>query len=325
MTLRSLIISLIFCFTACQCNDKEDKGSVFLERDYDFVLGFAIPDEDRVAPIEIFVGRILDHEVDELHLIGMQDSFLLEQVQRYYSWYRGEIIYHDDAEVHISSEMQNVKLTNTGFGVYRDVNNELHIEPLKRYTLDVLRPGNLHYSASVAVPGDFDFTNADEGDTLGPVYPKKYYSINACYEIQLILWSISPGAWLYRCKTVPDSFTQHFAGLVDIKSATFRNDNQGVVANYTEYPEDTLRFFNYEVLSFDSTASIFYQSEGLGLNQDVDSFLSYWNEGNIEKRSHLNTHGTKDAIGNFGAYNAARVHFYVIGRKDSCDIVRSSN
>ncbi|MBL7961611.1 hypothetical protein JNL27_15360 [bacterium] len=314
-----------FILDACSCNhEKKDEGSRFLEHDYDFVLGFAVPDEDRLVLTEVFVGRILDHPVDELYLRGMQDSFLWEQVQRYYSWYQGEIIYHEDAEVTISSETQSVKLQHVGYGTYRDVNNALHIEALKEYMLEVKRPGNRLYTASVIVPGDFEILNVHEGDTVGPVLPKRLFSQPICYSGVQLIWGVSSLAQLYRSKTFYDSGARALDDFFVpyVKGASFRNDDLGVNAFYDEENNnDTIRYFDHEILALDTSASIFYQSEGLGLGPAVDSFLSYWNSGNIEKRSGLNTHGAKDVIGNFGAYNAARIHFWVWAKKDSCGII----
>lgn len=308
----------------CNCNpEKVDESSRFLDHDYDFVLGFAVPDEDRLVLTEIFVGKILDHPVDELYLRGFQDSFLWEQVQRYYNWYQGEIIYHDDAGVTISSETQSVKLEPVGYGIYRDVNNELHIESLKTYSLEVKRPGNRLYTSDVIVPGDFEVLNVHEGDTIGPVYPKKLFSQPICYSGVQLIWDVSSLAQLYRTKTFYDSGTIALGSDVAyVKGASFQNDNIGVNAFYDEEnSNDTIRYFDHEIIALDTSASIFYQQEGMGMNPDVAQFLSYWNSGNIEKRSKMNTHGAKDSIGNFGAYNVARIHFWVKARKDSCGIV----
>lgn len=57
-------------------------------------------------------------------------------------------IWYEDAEVTISSSSQTIELEHTGFGIYRDVNDELHIETLGEYFLEVKRPGGLIYTDS---------------------------------------------------------------------------------------------------------------------------------------------------------------------------------
>lgn len=73
--------------------------------------------------------------------------------------------------------------------------------------------------------------------------------------------------------------------------------------------------------TFDSSASRFYQAESpMGLDDDVDDFYTYWNQGPIARRNGMNTHGADDVVGNFSAYNAIRTHFWITARKDSCGL-----
>lgn len=310
------LLALVFS-CGCSCGDN-DKGSYFLDKDYDFVLGFAVPDEDRLAPTEVFVGRIIDKEPDEITVQeGFLDTFLLHQVQRYQGWYHFVVKYHEDAEVYISSATQKIKLEHTGFGVYRDVGNELHIEANKSYELEVIRPHGRYYSQWVLVPGPVQINNITNGDTIGPIFPKETTAEGFCYKLQFITWNSVNSAQLFRIKASHDA---HFLHDPFVFYAGFKNDDQAIVAFYKSNDSlDTLRDARWETLAFDSTASRFYQAESpMGLNPAVNEFFTYWNQGPIVRRNGLNTHGARDVIGNFGAYTAARIHFWIWAKKDSC-------
>lgn len=309
------LLALVFSF-GCSCGEK-DNGSYFLDKDYDFVLGFAVPDENRLAPTEVFVGRIIDKEPDEITVQhGFLDTFLLNQVQRYQGWYHFVVKYHDDAEVYISSVSQKIKLVYTGFGVYRDIGNELHIEANKSYELEVIRPHGRYYSQSVLVPGPVQINNITDGDTIGPIFPKEMTAEGFCWQPVFVKWNQVSNAFLYRGKIKDDSILY----IDPTFFADFRNDKTGYNALYNvNNPADSLRFVLWETFAFDSSASIFYQAESpLALNPDVNNFFTYWNQGPIERRNGLNTHGAEDVIGNFGAYTAARIHFWIWAKKDSC-------
>lgn len=307
------VIGAVLC--GCSCHEKKIVDSAFITKDYDFVLGFAVPDEDRQVPTEIFIGRMLDREPDSITIYhGMQDGFLLFQVQRYQSWYRTAFEYIDDAEVNITSDDQNVGLQYVGFGTYRDIENALHIEPLKKYTLSVARPGKRLYTKEVTVPGNIQITNIAEGDTVIS-YPKKELpTANICLKLYPIIHNPVPLAHLYRHKE-----SNNGPGLEpDYKSASFHNDNQAIPVLIEPCSDRTYINFNWEILALDSSATKFYRSERIAANKDVFDFLDYYDLGNIENRSSLNTHGADDAIGNFGAYNAVRTHFTAKALRDSC-------
>lgn len=315
-----LLIYFLFILDFLSCSNDKDKGSYFLDKDYDFILGFAVPDEDRLAPTEVFVGRMIDKVPESITFrSGALDSFLLHQVQRYQGWYHFTLKFHDDAEVSISSEGQKIKLEYRGNGIYRDVNNELHIEPLGTYLLEVKRPGNRLYTQFVTVPGNFDFINIHAEDTVGPIFPKQA-SDGFCYALYPIICSWSQGAYLYRAKTSTDvespfkDKANYYSGFEPDKDAIFISYKSDVLS-------DTIRSAFWETIAFDSSASRFYQAESpMGLDDDVDDFYTYWNQGPIARRNGMNTHGADDVVGNFSAYNAIRTHFWITARKDSCGL-----
>ncbi|NUM81224.1 hypothetical protein HUU42_10495 [bacterium] len=309
-----MLMGLFFLFIAGCKGDKNDQGSIFVDKDYDFVLGFAVPDEDRLAPTEVFVGRMLDQETDTFtinHIV--RDTFLYGQLRGYQGWYRTVFAYHDDAEVLIHSETQTVQLQYVGYGIYQDVNDVLHIEPLKSYTLEVRRPDNRLYTKTVTVPGNLDVTNFNHGDTV-TAYPKKRTVESAtCIKLYPVIHNISEHAYLYRHKQSNDGPATDLYAIY----ASFQA-NSSAPAQYEECSQRTYQTFGWELLALDSSATIFYRSEGIAANQDVFDMIDYYDNGSIEKRSSLNTHGADDAIGNFGAYNAIRFDFTVKALRDSC-------
>jgi len=320
LAMNKNMYAIIPCVLICLigCESRQGNDSYFLDKDYDFVLGFAVPDEDRLVPTEVFVGKMLDL-AEEGELPVMADSFLMEQIKWYHSWYHSKIEWHDDAQVYISSETQRIQLQYVGFGTYRDVNNELNIVPLNKYKLEVYRPNNRYYTSEVIVPGDYDFIELQNGDTLGPFFPHRL-SNKTCLVGVTVPWSVSQRSHMYWMKTFYDTISMTLHGIPYVKAATFDTDILGVNAFYDQSDDsDTLRYFIHQVFAFDTATSRFYQKDGIALNREVDSFLTYWDQTvPIYKRSGLNTHGHDDAIGNFSSYNAARVNFYIWGKKDSC-------
>ena len=310
------LIALIIITGCSGCGDKkDDNGSFYIDKDYDFVLGFAVPDEDRTWPTEVFVGRMLDLETDTFTITHcIRDTFLYGQVRRYQGWYRTVFKYHDDAQVIIKSDNQNIQLQYIGYGIYQDVNNELHVEPLKTYTLEVTRPGNRFYSKEVIVPGNIDVTNFNHGDTV-TAYPKKETVESlSCIKLYPVIHNVSGYAHLYRHKQSSDGPATDLYAIY----ASFQNNNQAAPALYEECSQRTYVHFIWEIFAIDSSASRFYRSEGIAAHQDVFDFIDYYDNGNIEKRSSIDAHGADDAIGNFGAYNAVRFEFTVKALRDSC-------
>lgn len=293
--------------------NKKDNGSLYIDKDYDFVLGFLVPDEDRLTNTEIFVGKMLDKEPVLLDIKGVQDTFLLNQLLSYQNWYRTVFDYHTDARVYIKSKDQNVELQHISYGTYIDLNNDLHVRQLEKYWLEVHLSDSILLTDTVIVPEDFNLLNFSNGDTV-ICYPKKETPTSPiCWHLYPILHSVPQQTLLYRHKQTNDG-----PSAIEIYYYASFSVNQAAPAQYEECSTRTFEQFIWEILALDTSATIFYRSEGIAANKDVFDFLDYYNLGNIEKRNGLITHGNTNAIGNLGAYNALRFSFTVRALRDSC-------
>lgn len=318
--MKKILLYFVAIFLSCSGNDRDSKKGfqTFLDKDYDFVLGFAVPDEDRYFPTEVFVGRLLAQVPDTLLAESVLDTFMRVQVLRWQNTYVASIKYHNDAEVKIISDDQEVTLTPVGNGSYRDVNDVLHIEPLKKYRLEVRRPRGRFYSDEVVVPGNIEILNIADGDTVEAYPVRNSSSSDVCLALYPIRWNDVTHGYLYRTRDASNGLG--FEDLMYVHAATFQTDNLAAPAMYdTSDHNPAYVWFFWETLAFDTVFSRFYQREGLAGNKDMFDFLDYWEDkAHVTERSSIDAHGSTDAIGNFGAYNAVRFSFTVKGLKDSC-------
>lgn len=315
---RLIAIAAIFLSGCFGCQKNSEKDSPWLDRDYDFVLGFAIPDEDRIVPTEVFVGRMIDRVPEDITIRdGMQDTFLLKLVQAYQAWYTCSFEYHDSAEVTITSDSQSVLLQPVGYGTYRDTRDELQIAPLGTYILDVRLPNGRHYSKSVTVPGDINVTNFAPGDTLFAQPKRETPTSPICVMLHPITHNTVSFAHLYRHWNWNDGPGEKDPPLIYFN---LHPDGQLIPVVSEPCSSQTVQHFDWTILAMDSSASRFYRSEGfIAGNKDVFDLLDYYDYGPIENRSSLNTHGVTDAVGNFGAFNMVRLSFVVKMNLDSCE------
>lgn len=306
------LISLV-SWSGCSKEEREPINKSLLEKDYDFVMGLAVPDSVREFPTEVFVGRLIAKIPDRVVWGNIQDTFLMTQVWRVQNTYLAGMEYHDDATVIIKSENQSIALTWVGNGTYRDANNELHIEPLKKYTLEVRR-GNRFYSDETTVPGSMTFTSVAKQDTYDVFVKKEHSSNPSCWGYHPVQWTPSAGAMFYRSRVFYDWPRMGRPSL----DASFRAYDAKAIAIVEECSNRTYINTRWTALAFDSTLAIIYQREGLAADQDMFDFLDYWDGYHLKYRSNLNAHGAKDVVGNFGAYNAVSTEFTLRARRDSC-------
>jgi len=165
-------ISIVLCGCSGCTDDKKKPYEGFLDKDREFVIAHVAPDEDRINPVEVFVGRLLTIVPDSTDGANIQDYLLKIQLRQFQNEYYALLKYHDDAQVFITSSGQTVELQNVGKGTYRDVSNALHISALQTCTLKVTRPGGKVYQAMVRVPDHITITSLSPGDTT-VLYPKK--------------------------------------------------------------------------------------------------------------------------------------------------------
>lgn len=318
--MKKILLYFVAIFLSCSGNDRDSKKGfqTFLDKDYDFILGFAVPDEDRYFPTEVFVGRLLAQVPDTLLAESVLDTFMRVQVLRWQNTYVASIAYHNDAEVKIISDDQEVFLTPVGNGSYRDVNDVLHIEPLKKYRLEVRRPGNRYYSDEVIVPGNIQALNISDRDTVDAYPVRNSSTANFCIALYPVVLNAVQLAYFYRARVASDGLG--FEGLGYVHYGSLQANNLAAAAMYDTADHNAgYVWFFWETLAFDSLFSRFYQREGLGGNKDMFDFLDYWEDKvHVTERSSLDAHGATDVIGNFGAYNAVRFSFTVKGLKDSC-------
>ncbi len=309
----TLLFSVILGLSCRNAGDK-NQGSLFIDRDYDFVLGFLVPDEDRKANTEIFVGKLLDKEPKILGVAGVEDTFLHGQLMRYQNWYRADFDFHADAKVRIKSAEQEIYIPHVSHGTYIDTANALRVRPLQQYWIEVQLATGVILRDSVIIPGDYELLNLADGDTV-PCYPKKDIpSQDVCVQFYPVIHSTSAASFLYRHR-----FSTDIPGVDPFFTyLSFRAD-QAVPALFGECDGREFDNFQWEILALDSSATIFFTAEDLtSANEEVWNFLDSYSHGSIEKRNGLNTGGFAGAIGNIGACNAVRFDITMRALRDSC-------
>lgn len=150
-------ISMVF-MTSCTSCFKEYPVNSLLEKEYDVVMAVLAPDTaiqfTRTYPTEVFVGRLIPVNYGNIfHITGVEDPVLYELMLATRQLYFCAYEYDESAEVTISDSVQQVTLTYTGNGIYRDVNRELTILPEHVYELRVKKKSGREASAQTRVPG----------------------------------------------------------------------------------------------------------------------------------------------------------------------------
>jgi len=196
--IRSLLVIGLCLISSCGNNDKTE-DSPYLEKDYEYIVGILVPDSFCAYRHEIFVGKMLDirvpsSEVDTTHY--GEDPMLYTQNLVTWHFYRGKIAGNTGAVVEISDLTDNktVSFLSIGNGIYQDVNNQLEVKALHVYRLNVSKDGNT-FHAQTTVPGDFEVSNINEGDTVAAVGVRQSYFYLADYPPH---WTSSQGKFFYR-------------------------------------------------------------------------------------------------------------------------------
>jgi hypothetical protein len=153
--------------TSCTSCFKEYPVNSLLEKEYDVVMAVLAPDTaiqfTRTYPTEVFVGRLIPVNYGNIfHITGVEDPVLYELMLATRQLYFCAYEYDESAEVIISDSVQQVTLTHTGNGVYRDVNRQLTILPEHIYGLSVKKKNGRQASATTRVPSSIDFLTPKE-------------------------------------------------------------------------------------------------------------------------------------------------------------------
>ncbi len=296
------------------CKEDDNNGSLIGNR-YDLILGFVVPDEDRSGPTEIFVGRLNPFNPDVYDPEGISDVFLEEQLFKYASVYLAEVTFYDDAEVFITSKDQLVQLQHTGFGIYRDVKNELNIKQLNEYSLTVIRPGDIIYTDEVTVPESIEIININDKDTV-TAYPRPTSpnSTDICVAYFPVKLNSPQAAYLFQSKQSNDGpSTLEYAKYVHF-------GDSGAPAIFEFGGPGGFVTFQWEVIALDTSATNAYNPFGtIGLKIEEAEFLDFTRDpANIEKRSSISVNANRRVIGNFGAYTSSSIEFTVKANMDSC-------
>lgn len=296
---------------------KDDSGGSLIKHRYDMILGFLVPDEDRIVSTEIFVGQMKPNDPESYIVQGSQDEFLSEQIFKYVSVYRANITGYDDAEVIITSPGQIVNLEHTGFGIYRDVNNELRVSQLQEYHIEIKRPNGIVYTDKVKIPGEVFVTNISEGDTV-IAYPKKDHpSLEFCFALYPLVWNNPIGAHAFLGRSSSNGYGVD--SLQVIQDVGFENDRV-IPALFDEEGLKDFVNFSYQEFVLDSTATKAYNHFGTtSFSDEAGAFYDFWSDPkNINQRGGITVNKDRRVIGNFGAYNSFRMKFTVMAKRDSC-------
>lgn len=286
-----------------------------LDKDYEFVIGHVMPDEDRTYPIEVFVGRLLVPRPDTLDNACIQENLLRIQLRQYQNEYLASLSYHDDAQVFITAGSQTVELQYVGRGTYRDISNELHTSALQTCSLQVIRPDGKVYNATVKVPDNITITNITPGDSI-LVYPKKDKPhLPFCFAGPPVFGPPVSGAYFYRFQQVDDFFDFN-ERLVFL---TFSN-SFGSPLTVNECGETIYNNVSWTSTAFDTVLSRAWGiGETTGTHDDMGDTLSYWKyEAPITDRSNITNQNNIKIAGYFGAYNSVSINFVIKALRDSC-------
>lgn len=312
-------IQSIVIFSGCiGCFDEHDEKPSLrrkLDKDYEFVIGHVMPDEDRTYPIEVFVGRLLVPRPDTLNNANIQETLLKIQLRQFQNEYLSTLSYHDDAQVFITAGDQTIELQYVGRGTYRDIANALHISNLQTCSLKVIRPGGKIYQALVTVPGNISITNVKSGDTI-IAYPKKEkVTQNLCFAGPPVYGNDVANAYFYRFQQVDDffSFDERLVFL------TFTN-SFGSPLNLFECTDSYYNHVLWTSTAFDTVLSHAWGlGETTGARDDMIDTVSYWKyDAPITDRSNITDQKGKKIAGYFGSYNSVSINFVVKAMNDSC-------
>lgn len=303
---RLLVIIGVCMITSCACNDDKIDDSPYLSQDYNYIAGILVPDSFRNYRQEIFIGKILDIRVhsDEVDTTRYgEDSILYIQNLLTWHFYRGKIIGRTGAAVEMIDLNSNetVILQDIGNGIYRDVDNQMAIMPSHTYQLNVTIDGNTFYGQTT-VPGNFQISNINEGDTVTAVGKLEGYYYAADYPPY---WTNSQGKFFYRTDHKIFKYTYAIINHVYNPPGFFTVTLDTV--NYT-LPFTSIGWI--QATALDSNYGRMYSPEATS-TAPVDLLTYISNQETTPLPERTNLHG-KDVVGVFGSLNRTkRVNFYM--------------
>ncbi|HNF85150.1 MAG TPA: hypothetical protein PKO47_01120 [bacterium] len=296
---------IIMFSVLCSCNDAPE-GSPYLDKDYNYIVGILVPDSFRTYRQEIFVGKMLDilvhsNEVDTAQY--GEDPVL--HIQNLVTWhdYRGKIVGTTGASVEVIDITDNESVTfqDIGNGIYRDVNEQLHVHPLHRYSLKVTTTEKA-FTAETTVPGDFQISNINEDDTLTVVAIKRSYYYSANYPPY---WTSSQGKFFYRTDHLTSQFFINFINHVYEPPGFFT-----VTPDTVNYQLPFIFSGWIQVMALDTNYGRMYSPEETSTAPiDLLTYISNQETTPLPERTNIKG---KEAVGVFGSLNRTkRVNFYM--------------
>ncbi|MBL7994492.1 hypothetical protein JNM05_03895 [bacterium] len=299
-----LLCLLSLIMISCQSCDLTSSDSL-LKHKYDVVMGILAPDSansfTRSYQTEVFVGRMIPTDIDNIYNIeGVKDTALFELIfctrQYYFNYYS----FDESANVQISGNGQTITLTYVGHGIYRDVNNELHVMPNISYALNVEKSDGREFTASTKIPGNVHITSI-ASDTLYK------YSAGGIDTVLTANFYADSNQYYYMFKNKLDNnfgevmtyvFTDGVTPLVFFQQGSLDTTRDDTV-NVT-----------WEVRAISKEYGAFFQPcGGYSESNEFLKFEHQLEEMSIEERSNIN--GEK-IVGVFGSYNSTIKKFVAI-------------
>lgn len=295
---------LISC-TGCEDGHKDPLDSQYLDKDYDFIIGILTPDSLRKYPQEIFVGKILDKKIGRPVPEGLDPVVLRVAVTMHHE-YLGLVIGREGAIVKVTDQDSNVIIfQEIGNGIYRDVQNRLHVNPMSKYFLSV-EFDDTSYTAETSVPGYFDLSNTQANDTMDVVVRWLSHADPTCVGYYDLRWSRSESSYFYRLEHSNSLY--NFIGL----DHTFIENDAKVAVSFdtTKTPLSTIVEVTSKILSIDSNyGKIYWPGSAWTGSDDFFKYMKSTRWLPLPQRS--NIIGTTPVVGVFGSYNQAVRHYYL--------------
>ncbi|HMW32757.1 MAG TPA: hypothetical protein PKA52_05180, partial [bacterium] len=259
---------------------------------------------------EVFIGKMFPADRNSQYVIhGVNDPVLYQMLYNTRQHYRVYYVPDSNANVLLISHQDSVKLTYTGFGIYRDLNSEVKINSGTTYSISVYKGNNGSYTATTAVPHNIEITEPSSD----------------------ILWSkpeLSGSTWLSNIsiKTsylVRPTYFVLYSKLGNFIPWNFYSTNgndltQNIIFQATAYDTTKVDSVNcyLEMRGMDNNFALFNQPYNFSATDDFwkDWYLKF-EETRITNRSSVN--GPNSVVGFLGSYNAASKQFIAKALWDS--------
>ncbi|NUM79409.1 hypothetical protein HUU42_01285 [bacterium] len=286
-----------------------------LDHEYDVVMGILAPDSavnfSRGYPTEVFVGRMIPTDIRNIFFVeGMQDTVLQRLMITTRNWYINYYEYDSTAKVSIQNNNQNVTLTYTGRGIYRDINNELKLKSQELYSLKILKEDGRVFTSNTTIPGNTFIDSISNMDADQDTF----YAIPD-----------SNSNWQYDCKITATPEPSYCVEIMKWANVPFAvhvylfQDELSIWGSFLDsrndppYPPISTIYLKQEIRSINLDLGIFEHPAGssysLRFLVRLDSLTNF----PIEQRSNIvSSKENDDVAGVFGAYNATRKEYVVI-------------